>query len=112
MKTSTAMDVQPAIRATYRLTRYEIVAPAVTNAGEPSGYPEALADALDAAGFGWTAHDTLGSWQGLREPGREFVVYANAGLSSTFARIARAIMPDQDAVQVVEHVHSVLLREA
>lgn len=100
------------VRDTYTLRRYELVAPAVLNDGTPSGYPDAIGHALDRAGYGWTAFDGIGSWQGVHEAGRTFVLYAPHGHAPIIGELARRIMADQDAIQVVESPHDVTLVEA
>jgi hypothetical protein len=101
------------VRETYDgLLRHEVIAPAVTNAGDLSGYPDRLGSALALAGFNWTAVETVGCWEGKVEPGRQFTIFApefvgNPAMKSRKAtadvigEIARAIMSDQDAIQVV-----------
>jgi hypothetical protein len=95
-------------RQTYTdLLRHEVVAPAVTNAGDLSGYPDKLGQALALAGFNWTAVETVGCWEGKVEPGRQFTIFAprmmgeGIATANLIASIARKTMPDQDAIQVV-----------
>lgn len=92
------------------LLRHEVIAPAVRNDGKLSGYPDQLGAALIKAGFNWTAVDTVGAWNGKIEPGRQFTIFApefqfsDDGLQLTagvLAQVARHVMPDQDAIQVV-----------
>lgn len=116
-------------RDTYKLYRHEVIAPAVRNDGRPSCYPDLLAAELAAAGFNWTAVDTVGCWEGKMEPGRQFTIFAplespNADTAYFYnvvwggedrddigdapittaehiGHIARKIMTDQAAIQVV-----------
>lgn len=61
----------------YALRRYELMAPIITNAGEPSGYRLAMRIALETAGFtGWTEIETTGVWHGKNEPVVMFVIYS------------------------------------
>lgn len=91
---------------TYHLHRFEIVAPAVRNDGEPSDYLAQLRDGLETAGFtGWTEIPSVGYWLGKLEPGTTVVIYApptmlDGETASVLARVGRAAMPDQDAIQV------------
>lgn len=111
-------------RATYTLRRFEVVAPAVRNDGAPSGYAAALRAGLTAADFtGWTELETVGYWHGASEAGTTFVIYADDvradparghrafDTADILARLARAAMPDQVAIQVVSG-ETVTLREA
>lgn len=109
-------------RSTYTLRRFEVIAPHVRNDGTPSGYPAAFAAGLRRAGFtGWTEHAPhVGYWQGKRETGTRFEVFApderlderepmhvrpfptpTRPTADVLAEVARAAMPDQDAVQLV-----------
>lgn len=102
-------------RDTYNdLVRHEVIAPAVLNNGEHSGYPHLLGQALADAGFNWTSVHTTGCWNGKIEPGVQFTIFAAKmafidadrdpfyqPTAEIIGRIARKIMTDQDAIQVV-----------
>lgn len=121
---STPTDRPAYVRDTYLLRRYEVVAPHVRNDGSESDYAGMVRAGLIVAGFsGWTEMQTVGYWLGKFEPGTTFVVYAEPMRSESpgdlpiatreiLARLARDAMPDQDAVQVVEAPHDVVLVEA
>lgn len=104
----------------YTMRRFTIIAPHVTNSGEPSGNPEALAAGLLAAGIdGWTEYQTVGCWRGHREPGTCFEIYrddarspwARADFAARLARIGRAAMPDQEAIQITADIGQTTLWE-
>lgn len=110
-------------RNTYNLHRYEIVTPSVRNDGSPSDYLENLRERLEGAGFsGWTEIASMGFWLGKLEPGTTIVIYApptmensdraQVSTATILARIGRASMPDQDAVQVVHTPIETTLIEA
>lgn len=117
-------------RDTYSdLVRHEVIAPAVMNNGEHSGYPHLFGRALAEAGFNWTSVHTTGCWNGKIEPGVQFTIFApvvsptadthyfrtvvwggdpiddvgNGPITSAehIGHIARGIMHDQDAIQIV-----------
>lgn len=105
------------IRA-FDLAHFEVVAPSVRNDGTPSGYPEAFANALVENGFNFTETATAGWWNGKHESGVTFTLYAPEcwnGYTRTeiiLGQIARSIMVEQEAIQVVKHPNRVTLTEA
>lgn len=89
----------------FAMTRFTIVAPTVTNAGTPSGYPAALRAALLRHGIdGWMETDTRGAWRGKVEPGVTFEILRSSDsqvFAYVLARIARAAFGgEQEAIQV------------
>lgn len=110
-----ALDTLQFERA-WRMYRYTLTAPVVTNVGSPSGYPDAVRTALLTDGIdGCTEHVTAGYWNGKREDGVTFEFYAateDDDFGSRFARIGRASMPDQEAVQVTRDATAATLWEA
>jgi hypothetical protein len=100
---------------TYRMNRYTVVTPRVTNAGHASDYPETFRTALLANGVtGWTEYETTGYWHGKFEPGVLFEVYngdSTGNFAAKLGKLARRVMPDQDAVQVTFDPTRVELRE-
>lgn len=129
-------------RDTYTLFRYELVAPHVRNDGSESDYLFTVRGGLVLAGFtGWTEFNSCGYWLGKLEVGTTFVIYATEhrrtcpdhgdmhGLSwcemdgcgkhttavptaEILSKVARACMPDQQAIQIVKFPHPVELIEA
>lgn len=111
-------------RGTYTLARFEVVAPHVCNDGSASGYPAAFRAALTRHGIdGWSEFESVGYWQGKRERNVTFVIYSEAlrddhvserkrATVDILLEAARACMPDQDAIQVVQYPLPVTLREA
>lgn len=116
------------------MRRYTLTAPKVDNVGEPSGYPSKVRDALLDAGIdGWTEYDTIGWWRGVGEAGTTFEIYRMAAPQPfthgtpergdatdaytrdvflvQLARIGRACMPDQEAVQVTMDHSTITLTE-
>jgi hypothetical protein len=91
------------LERTYVMRHFELIAPEVRNDGLPSGYPAAVADALDDAGIGWTRAASEGSWHGKRERGVAYTVFSCEDLLARLAVVARACMPDQEAIQLVEY---------
>ena len=103
----------------YMMTRYTIVAPSVTNAGEPSGYPDDIRGLLGRTIAGWTEHETTGHWHGAREPGVTFDILLDErqwNYTETFlqwlAFQARQLMPDQEAIQLTREPVETLVYEA
>lgn len=85
----------------YRMLRHEVICPQVTNDGDPSGYPLAFAKALLASGIdGWTETNTMGYWKGKAEPGTTFMILSERDIVPLLGKLARACMPDQEAIQV------------
>lgn len=105
-------------RQTYTLTTYTLTVPAVTNAGDPSGYLETVREALSHCFTGWTEAESVGYWEGKLEPGHVLTIYAAetvavpaawsvggigahvAPTADVLGYVGRACMPDQDAIQV------------
>lgn len=87
---------------TFHMLRHTVVVPLVRNDGAPSGYREAFRSALLDAGItGWTEHETVGAWRGKLEPGVTFEILSTSNdCHKQLAAIARATMPDQEAIQV------------
>lgn len=87
---------------TFHMLRHTVIAPAVTVDGQPSGYREAMRAALLSAGItGWTEYETVGAWRGQLEPGTTFEIYSTStDCAQQLARVARATMPDQEAIQI------------
>lgn len=97
---------------TYELRRFTIIAPTNTNADIPAPYAQNVRNALGARGLNWTEYPTVGSWNGYREPGTLFELYVQRDVQFAYelARLARAAMPDQEAVQVTaEHSTTTVL---
>lgn len=97
--------------------RFTIVAPAVTNDGQPSGYRDVVENVLDRYGIvSWTEHQTIGVWHGAREPGTLFEVYHESeNLNGRLREIMlalRAGMPDQEAIQVTRDQSRTVVWEA
>ena len=84
------------------MVRHELVVPKVRNDGTPSGYPELIREGLIGAGIdGWTEFETAGYWQGKREEGITFVIFAMEDITEKIGQVARFVMTDQEAIQVV-----------
>lgn len=111
-------------RSTYQLRRFELVVPHVRNDGSAaSGWLALIRSALTVRGFdGWTEIETLGYWHGKPERGTTFVIFsedmrddhvteARTSTADLLAEIGRAIMDDQEAIQLVIG-EVVTLREA
>lgn len=85
----------------YKMYRYEIIAPKVTNAGEYSYYPETFRKALlDNNIDGWTENDSMGYWRGKAEPGTTFTILRMTRDYEMLGAIARDVMTDQGDIQV------------
>jgi hypothetical protein len=98
----------------FTLRRYTVVAPHVRNDGTMSGYPAAFRERLLGKAIdGWTEYETHGAWRGKREAGVTFEFFnGEPNFVHTLARIARSVMPDQEAIQVTVDAVDTVLYEA
>lgn len=95
-------------RASYLMRAVDVTTPTVDTDGNPNDVVNRFTEALLEAGYtGWTRHASVGAWQGLEEPGWVWTFYLpNVGWTQNatqLGQLARKVMPDQDAVQVVDH---------
>jgi hypothetical protein len=87
----------------------ELTVPATLNSGAMSGYVERIREELPSIGYtGWTETRATGVWHGRREPVTVFTIYVERGAAGMRAvpmigEMARSIMTDQEAIQVVDH---------
>lgn len=101
----------------YKMVHVDLTVPAVKNDGTASYYPERIGDMLRAESgiTGWTETAGTGIWRGEAEPVVVFTFYRNLGeipgLIYELGRVGQKVMPDQEAIQIVEHA-PVILYEA
>lgn len=92
----------------YTMRHVDVTVPLVMNDGRASGYGGQFEEAVRMLGFnGWTRTEGTGSWHGAREPVAVYTFYlptdaANRAIAS-LNRLGRAVMYDQEAVQLVDH---------
>lgn len=93
----------------YIMHHVDLTVPEVLNSGHPSHYVEAIRLGLLGMGYsGWTETRGEGAWKGTIERVTLFTLYAlvaqfGAYTVEDIGDMARRIMHDQEAIQLVDH---------